>query len=54
MGMFTKETVPDWVLKDDADAAYAALKSFTEGSSMDRDDLLKALTLVVLDMKKVN
>jgi hypothetical protein len=52
MRLFAADPVPAWVLDDDAAGALMALRRFTEGAPMDRDQVLKALVLLVLDMNE--
>jgi hypothetical protein len=52
MGLFKRKQAAAWVLEEDVEAAYGHLRAFKAGIPMDRDDIMKALTLLVLDMRE--
>jgi len=54
MGFFSRHDSSKWLAADDVQGAYEVLRSFRNGAQVDRDELLRIITLLVLDMKEGN
>jgi hypothetical protein len=52
MGLFKSKQAAQWILDGDVEAAYGHLRAFKSGIPMGRDDVMKALTILVLDMRE--